>query len=58
MIELLSIVINLITGIYILFVMPMRLNKIKKGVATGLKDNKKIYDLIRGVGNEAIKKQI
>tara|TARA_R110000824_G_scaffold101656_1_gene241453 strand:- start:175 stop:345 length:171 start_codon:yes stop_codon:yes gene_type:complete len=52
MIELISIVINLITGIYILFVMPMRLNKIKKGVAAGLKDNKKIYDLIRGVGNE------
>jgi len=52
MIELISIVINLIIGIYILFVIPSKISTIKKGVATGLKDNKKIYDLIRGVGKE------
>ena len=46
MIELISIAINLITGIYILFVIPMRLNKIKKGIAAGLKDNQKIYNSI------------
>ena len=53
-----STVINLIVLIYTLYIIPSRLNTIKKGVATSLKDNKKIYDLIRGVGNNKINKQI
>ena len=51
-----STVINLIVLIYTLYIIPSRLNTIKKGVATSLKDNKKIYDLIRGVGNNKINK--
>ena len=51
-----SIVINIVIGVYIVFIIPNRLSSIKKGIANNLKDNKKIYDVIRGVGNDTINK--
>jgi hypothetical protein len=51
-----SIVINIVIGVYIVFIIPNRLSSIKKGIANNLKDSKKIYDVIRGVGNDTINK--